>query len=77
MLGLTMRPAMLGLDLLHLADGLLETPHSTLKTDNETIVNLYLPGWMPRAAGQLIFLGCPATVSLSYLPGTFPPAPSI
>jgi hypothetical protein len=43
LLGLTMRTAMLGLDLLPLADGLLETPHSNPKTDKETVVNLYLP----------------------------------
>jgi hypothetical protein len=84
MLGLTMRTAMLGLDLSPpLADGLLQTPYSTPKTGKETIVNLYLPQWMPKTVGQtmtllqFIFLGCPATISLSDLPGTFPLVPYI
>jgi hypothetical protein len=34
------------------ADGFLETPHPTPKTDRGTIVNLYLPGWMPRTVEQ-------------------------
>jgi hypothetical protein len=37
-----------------LANGLLETPHSTPKTDKETIVKLYLPIWMPRTVGQTV-----------------------
>jgi hypothetical protein len=42
-LGLTVRTAMLGPAPLPLADGLLETPHPTPKTDKGTVVNLYLP----------------------------------
>jgi hypothetical protein len=42
-LRLTMRTTMLRLDPHPFADGLLETLHSTPKTDKETIVNLYLP----------------------------------
>jgi hypothetical protein len=53
MLGLTVRTAMLGLDPLHLASGLLKTPHPT-PTDKETVVNLYLPGWMPRTVEQTV-----------------------
>jgi hypothetical protein len=52
-----MRTAMLGLDPhTHptLADGLLVIPHSTPKTDKETIVNLYLPGWMLRTVEQTV-----------------------
>jgi hypothetical protein len=37
-----------------LADGLLETSRSTTKTDKETIINLYLPGWMPGTVGQRV-----------------------
>jgi hypothetical protein len=37
-----------------LANGLLETPHSTPKTDKEAIINLYLPGWMPRTVEQTV-----------------------
>jgi hypothetical protein len=54
MLGLTIRTAILGLDPHPLADGLLETPHLTPKTDKEAIVNLFLPGWMPRTVGQTV-----------------------
>jgi hypothetical protein len=48
-LGLTMRTAMSSPPL---ANGLLETPHSTPKTDKEAIVNLYLPGWMQGQLGR-------------------------
>jgi hypothetical protein len=34
------------------ASGLLETPHSTPKTDKETIVNLYLPDGCQGQLGQ-------------------------
>jgi hypothetical protein len=39
---------------LPLADGLLETPHPTPKTDKGTVVNFYLPGWMPKTVEQTV-----------------------
>jgi hypothetical protein len=54
MLVLTVKTAMLGPDHCPLADGLLETPHPTPKTDKGTIVNLYLPGWVPRTVEQTV-----------------------
>jgi hypothetical protein len=54
MLGLTVRIAILGPDSLPFAGGLLETPHPTPRTDKGTVVNLYLPGWVPRTVEQIV-----------------------
>jgi hypothetical protein len=81
MLGLTIRTAMLEPDPLPPCRRLIRNSPFNLKTDKGTIVNLYLPRWMPRTVEQimtklqLIFLGYPATISLVNFLGTFPLAP--
>jgi hypothetical protein len=58
---------MLGLDLLPLTDGLPLSPWIDA-----------MDSWASSdLATTYIFLGCTATISLSDLPGTFPPAPYI
>jgi hypothetical protein len=78
--------AILGPDLLHLAGGLLKTPHLTTKTDKWRVVNLYLCStaekWLNHNlsffAQQQHFLVTHRKIfPPSDLPCTFPPAPPI
>jgi hypothetical protein len=51
---LTVRTAILGPDPFPPTGGLLETPQQTPKTDKATVVNLFLPGRVPRTVEQTV-----------------------